>query len=640
MRPLSLLPAFRRPSLVNQCRRTPTVEPVESRVLLAADPAVLRADPSFGTGGHTTVDFARRMESGDDVILQPDAKILIGGWADTPGPGDGNTRYGALARLNADGTVDTTFGGGDGTVVVERMGQIAELALLDDGRIIAGGAAHGGNRPGSMGGGTNFALCRFGPDGTLDTTFGNGGLAAADFSDLPGDPYGSQDYVTDLAIDRAGRIVAAGYTRFLRPGAGGVGGMAVARFTPGGSLDEEFGTGGRTIIDFTPAEVQLPDPDAVAMDLAADGDILLGAYVYDDTAGNDYVAAHKTALARLNPDGTGDSSFGRKGKLLRDDLGIFGDLLATPDNGLVISGSPRPPADGLPPPIPGVVLVKYGANGSLDESFGQTGVAHGPPASDTGVLSKLWRGADGSIVVTAGFTPYLAVFSGDGGFLRDARGNPTDHYEARMLWLGGAGEVIAVGNSPPQFVPPDPSQPPDPAHPPSLYHWEDTDLVVTRLVAREGGDREHEPSPAPPPQGPPPTPPEETTPPAPPSLRNDAPPAWIFRGRRRAQPGRAYTFRLRYEGVAAADVASYGVAAKDADTGAPVTAIAVRARTGRRAVVVTYRLAPQALAEGRTYDVWVTAPAATLAGGGNAPAPATMPAGTFRTRARRKARPD
>ena len=96
-------------------------------------------DPSFGTGGVVTTDFA----GGDDLIaalvLQPDGRILVAGWAGDLSDGQDV----ALARYDATGTLDPSFGDG-GLVTTDFGGGFDEaygLSLLPDGRILVVGAS-------------------------------------------------------------------------------------------------------------------------------------------------------------------------------------------------------------------------------------------------------------------------------------------------------------------------------------------------------------------------------------------------------------------------------------------------------------------------------------------------------------------
>ena len=121
---------------------------------------------SFGGGdGVATIAMGPGSDLGYEVLLQPDGKILMVGAAS-----NGVDNDFAMTRLNSDGTLDTSFGGGDGIVTtdVSVEGDIARAAVIQpDGKIVLGGFAR-------IAGDNNFALVRYNSDGTIDTTFGGG----------------------------------------------------------------------------------------------------------------------------------------------------------------------------------------------------------------------------------------------------------------------------------------------------------------------------------------------------------------------------------------------------------------------------------------------------------------------------------
>lgn len=118
-------------------------------------------DTGFGVNGLATYDFAGN-ESGSDIVVQPDGKILIVG---TGAVDAGNGTDFALIRLNADGGLDASFDG-DG-YVSSAIGTWNDsglgIALQDDGRIVVVGRAIGQNY--------DFAIARYNPDGSLDESF-------------------------------------------------------------------------------------------------------------------------------------------------------------------------------------------------------------------------------------------------------------------------------------------------------------------------------------------------------------------------------------------------------------------------------------------------------------------------------------
>src|SRR5262249_7286333 len=138
---------------------------------------------------------------------------------------------------------DNTFGGDTGIVAITNIGgsggrgYAATVAIDSLGRIVAGGAwqtyigsTYIGPDP--------LALVRCNSDGTLDTSFGNGGTVTTHIS---GNPFGIGDSVASgMIIDGLGRIVAVGFC----PGDCGAFDFELARYHSDGSLDNTFGNGG------------------------------------------------------------------------------------------------------------------------------------------------------------------------------------------------------------------------------------------------------------------------------------------------------------------------------------------------------------------------------------------------------------
>ncbi|MEQ9120942.1 MAG: calcium-binding protein, partial [Alphaproteobacteria bacterium] len=139
----------------------------------------------FFDGAGTVVTVLDGVQSGADVVLRPDGRIVIAG-------GSGGDF--ALARYGADGALDVTFGGGDGVVTTDIGGaeRVAGLALRTDGRLVAVGTSAG-----------DFAVARYNSDGSLDMTFGGGdGVVTTDLGDL--------EAARDVALQTDGKIVVVG----------------------------------------------------------------------------------------------------------------------------------------------------------------------------------------------------------------------------------------------------------------------------------------------------------------------------------------------------------------------------------------------------------------------------------------------
>ena len=340
-------------------------------------------DPSFGSGGEVTTSFSSGSDGISAIAVQPDGKIIVAGGA------NGSAEF-ALARYNPDGTLDTTFGDA-GTVTTDLTGNndyATAVAIQPDGKIVAAGVAHlAGSGSGGFGANPDFGLVRYNPDGTLDTTFGNGGQVTTSFT-----PAG--DFVSGVAMQADGKIVAVG---IAGDGAADPD-FALARYNADGSLDATFGKGGEVTTDFDARD------GASAVAIQADGKIIAAGTTFAaKSAGGDI----GFGLARYDPDGSLDTTFGKGGTVVSDFTGgaaCFGVAIQA-DGKIVASGGTDFSAQAM------FSFARYQPNGTLDDTFG----THGLVTSDL-PFSPSERFAiqpDGKIVA-AGPSFTLVRFNPDG----------------------------------------------------------------------------------------------------------------------------------------------------------------------------------------------------------------------------------
>ena len=289
-------------------------------------------DTSFGTNGvvaHTVVPgsgYCCGQQPGSArVIARQGDKYVLGGSFST---GDGPTL--ALARLNADGSLDTSFGA-SGTVWDPGRSatffDVVALSIGPDGAITAAGS----NRPAKV--------ARFSPDGAFDDAF---------------QIYGQNDMSFDLAgiaTQADGSVLAAArYHGFDAADARWERGHALVKFAPDGSQDSSFGVDGYAL-NFVDAADSY---DAAATAVAGDGSIV--------TVGS---SEGDLVVVRSRPDGSLDAGFG--GGIVRTDLGSGEDTataVAIAGDKVLVAGL----TNGE------FVLARYDADGTLDESFGSGGL--------------------------------------------------------------------------------------------------------------------------------------------------------------------------------------------------------------------------------------------------------------------------
>jgi uncharacterized delta-60 repeat protein len=228
-----------------------TVTTVLASALLGPLDAGGTLDGSFGSGGKVTTPFGGPTDTsqGTAVIIQPDGKIVVGGYT---------TGGLAIARYSAAGALDPAFGAGGRVVTPLPSGSgLFGLALQPDGKIVGSGfdAASGG-----------LLVVRYLADGALDPTFGSGGVVIISFGP------GTSSVANDVAIQPDGRIVVAGRVHEAAVNRNNV---ALARLNGDGSLDGSFGSGGRVRTAIIPAWNQ----DFInALALLPDGRVVVAGY--------------------------------------------------------------------------------------------------------------------------------------------------------------------------------------------------------------------------------------------------------------------------------------------------------------------------------------------------------------------------
>lgn len=237
-------------------------------------------DTTFGGTGKVTTDFPGNSEYANSIAVQVDGKIVVAGASNS-----GNTAI-ALVRYNTDGSLDTSFGGtGKITTVIAGIDDAAEsVALQSDGKIVVAGFSS--NSPGSY----QFALARYNVDGSLDNSFGGTGKVTTMIAS-------GRDVAHSLAVQTDGKIVVAGVSNDRD--------FAVARYNLDGSLDASFGGSGKVT---TASELGQGSAHSVAVQ--ADGKIVLGGYSSSYNQGNIHIA-----ILRYNANGSLDTNFGGTGQV-------------------------------------------------------------------------------------------------------------------------------------------------------------------------------------------------------------------------------------------------------------------------------------------------------------------------------------
>jgi uncharacterized delta-60 repeat protein len=201
-------------------RATNYMQHLERRLLLAID-----VDPSFGDNGIATIDTGVSGYHGTVMVRElAGGKVLA-----VAGVGAAPNISAALARFNADGSPDTTFGGVDGVVLIPIGERVADAVLQPDGKAVIVGQRD-----------NKLLVARVTTDGALDATFAGDGVAEMTIASAT-----NQTFTADgAALSSDGNISASGS---LRDGADGH--IVLARFTPAGLPDMNFSGDGLLVHD-------------------------------------------------------------------------------------------------------------------------------------------------------------------------------------------------------------------------------------------------------------------------------------------------------------------------------------------------------------------------------------------------------
>ena len=335
------------------------------------------------------------------VVLQADGKILIGGdfTALQPAGAATATTRNRLARLNADGSLDTAFNPNVGGGLVP---QVNAIVLQADGRIVIAGSFATVQPNGAATATARNRMARLNPDGSLDATY---------------DP-NPNGIVLSMVLHLDGKVVVGGgFTSFQSNGAtSATTRNRIARLNPSGTLDSEFNPNANNAVS--------------ALAVQRDGKIALGGSFTTLQPTNEINVANRTHLARLNPDGSIDSEFFPV---------IGGNVLAIavqPDGGLLFGGAFTGVAVSGSGAVGRNYLARVNADGTLDGGFNP---------NPNQVVDAFAVQSDGKILVGGYFTrlqPNGAAAATARNRL--ARINPNGSLDAAFAIANGGRPLVSV----------------------------------------------------------------------------------------------------------------------------------------------------------------------------------------------------
>ena len=411
-------------------------------------------DPTFGRDGKvfTNFFFDQGLGSSDAakaVAVQPDGKIVVAGYSSDAF---------ALARYNANGSLDQSFGSG-GKVRHDFTAQYVEyataVAIQPDGKIVVAGTL--------IQTGYDFGLLRYNSNGSPDDgsvndstpgdSFGHAGQVITNFQSA------SYDFGMAMVLQPDGKIIVAGGVNLdLSNNSLGYQ-FALARYNSNGVLDQSFGTGGKVVKRIKDSCSSY----ANAVALQTDGKIVAGGNTLCPDNNDDF------ALARYNTNGSPDDglahdstpadSFGTEGKVTTDFY--FGHdeasgIVIQPDGKIVLAGTVQI-LDGSSDLDFG--MARYNTDGSVDESFGGGWVVT-DFLGDDDIAHGLAVQSNGKLVVagSASRSPWrldfaLARYTSE-GFLDNTFGddglvitNILFYDEASAVAIQPDGKIVAAGRT-------------------------------------------------------------------------------------------------------------------------------------------------------------------------------------------------
>ncbi|MCP2075474.1 UNVERIFIED_ORG: putative delta-60 repeat protein [Pseudomonas lini] len=326
-------------------------------------------DRNFSGDGKSLLPVALDIEDGGNAAVQPGGGYLVARYVKV-----GDAWVSGVSRNLADGSLDTSFGNG-GTATVpfywnEDLGQQASFSVQRDGSFFASAGYPSGE----------IYIARFDATGALVSSFAEAGVLH-----LPASVGIHPGGTIDVSLQGDGKVLITGQD-------------TLTRLNPDGTLDSSFANGGSLALDV----------HADALVIQNDGKILLAG-----------ATGGVATVIRLNADGSLDSDFGDQGRVSWGSESApfaVADMIVLADGRLLIGGSQGTSADGYL-----AALVQLNPDGSLDHSFGNP---------DDGYYHLDGGHDDDFLLGTASFDD--AIFGGAGNDLLDGQ-------QGRDLLTGGAG---------------------------------------------------------------------------------------------------------------------------------------------------------------------------------------------------------
>jgi uncharacterized delta-60 repeat protein len=345
-------------------------------------------DASFGTNGVATVNaaVAGNAEVPRGLVVMADGTIVVAGVAEQAGAADARERDVYLARFDANGSLDATFGTAGvarfdlapGKLVGTTFKTDAQWGLAADaqGRLYVSGSAVASGRDD-----TDFVVLRVTPAGARDTSFGTAGVVTVDVSNFDATP-------KKILVDGSGRAIVGGYytnptTTVVSP--------ILFRLTTAGALDTTFGAAGVWTEEVLPSTAEI-----YAFGLQGDAIVTAGYGRANTNVEMDFLSMRVTAAGAL------DTTYGTSGYRLVDwasNRDTARAMAVFPGGRILIAGSGRSSATeqdamlALLSPS-GARVTEFGTNGVLTRNLGGAsdalwGVALAPSGTRAAIVGTV-----------------------------------------------------------------------------------------------------------------------------------------------------------------------------------------------------------------------------------------------------------
>lgn len=334
------------------------------------------------------------------------------------------------------GTLDLTFGSGG--IVTTSLGALWLSEIHASAVQTDGKIIVAGSTNDANTSQDKFVVVRYNSNGTLDNTFGTGGKIISE----PIQAF--NNIANSLVIQSDGKIVVGGNATDTNTIAPQAGEMIVVRYLSNGNIDSSFGSNGVFFNHFN-----LLDNDISLEDIkiSTNGKILATGWASDTVLGTS-----EAIVIKLNTNGTLDSTFGNNGHVISNYGSVLGakSILLQPDGKILIGGYADVGSFNTG------FIIRYKSNGTLDSNFANNGYFHLSTGTSCAIFS-IDKQSDEKIVA-AGFSSPVGFMViridtsgnfdnnfGVGGITKTAIGSQSDAVAYRIIVQ--ADKKIVLGGS-------------------------------------------------------------------------------------------------------------------------------------------------------------------------------------------------